>query len=240
MHVLLLLILSLTFSSNLFSENNDKNFQKNLVKKVKDYNEFKSIISQNDFCFFYLYDGTIFNNQNEALEKTKNNDLEIIDEIISINPYIKKKKINFFEIDYSKENFKKFKKVYNPTSNIEVLCFYKEEIILKEKIENEGLKNSNYLMNLINKAFNEKKITKKRKNKKTKTVKVIHTDLNSSCSKETYSCPTFGVNFGFGMPYYNWPGYYYGAGNPFWGSPYYRPYIGFGATFPLGRCRKRF
>jgi len=242
MHILLLISFFLNF---LFSKNNSYlnnkyySFSENykideFVKNINSYEEFKSIIDSNDFCFFYVYNGEIFNEKNAELNKIKNNDFEIIEEISTTNPYYKKKRILFFSIDYSKKNLNKFKKFYKPEFNSEVLFFYKGEISFKEKLEIEGLKNANNLMNLINEAynFNNKIIKKRKKNKQFKKVKIIRNlDNQNHCC---YSSPSFGFNFGFGMPYYNWPGYYYGFGNPY----FYRPYIGFNASFPIRSFRK--
>jgi hypothetical protein len=68
-------------------------------------------------------------------------------------------------------------------------------------------------------------------NNKKKNTKVIH----------TYSFPTVGASFGWGTPFYNWPGYWGAGMSPYWGGYYRRPWlyggcgphmgIGFGMSF---------
>jgi len=114
MHILLLISFFLNF---LFSKNNSYlnnkyySFSENykideFVKNINSYEEFKSIIDSNDFCFFYVYNGEIFNEKNAELNKIKNNDFEIIEEISTTNPYYKKKKNIIFFHRLFKKKFK--------------------------------------------------------------------------------------------------------------------------------------
>jgi len=76
----------------------------------------------------------------------------------------------------------------------------------------------------------------KKKNKRITIKKSLNLDneKNNCCN---YSSPSFGFNFGVGMPYYGWPGAYYGYG-PYWGGSYYRPYMGVSYGISSGHCHR--
>ena len=243
MYLFLFLIFNFLFIKS-YKNNYENEGYLNNVKKIENYELFNSIIDSNDICFFYFYDGKIVNLENEKLFNTKNRNISKIEEISFTNPYVKNKKVHFYEVDFSKNGTEKIVKFYKPEGITEIIIFYKGEVALRKKIEGDSIKSSNFILDIINDVFDfSKKTSKKRWSKKEKKITLTHSlnlnnDSNHCCH---YSNPSFGINFGIGVPFYNWPGAYYGYG-PYWGGPYYRPYMGMSYGISFGGhhgCHKR-
>jgi hypothetical protein len=204
----------------------------NLITPITSNDAFERLLNAHTYLIAYAY-------TDEQKENNKKIHLEIhntLEQLLLSEKQYSPSPLRIISINLSLDTLSNIQKDYNISAHGSLLLFYKKDLIdtidATQGIEFSSLENS------IIKIFNNTThISKKRIHKKLSSPKKIkkHTKVI-----EHYSFPRVGVNMGWGTPFYDWPGYWYGSpygygwsgGYGRWGGyGYGRPSIGVGMSF---------
>ena len=219
--------------------------ESSLIVDLQNYESCERLLRAHNYVIIYAYQ----NNSSDEYKKidiiTKNN----LEQLLLSHKQLIDEPIKILSINYSKDEFSDFKKEYK-LKNTPVLLFFYKSNFLKELKLNEPISES-ILENCVMDIFNDTSIMKIRKNH-TKKETYKKTKKHTQHPKkivEHYSFPRVSASFGWGAPFYDWPGYWngypyagYGRGCYGGGYGYGRPAIGFGLSFNHfsgGGCGRR-
>jgi hypothetical protein len=232
MHISILLknsvlMLALILQNNMFANKKE-------IKNIANDNEFRKTIKDNKYCLIHAYNGALVNKNNQSLYNDYLETKNLINSYFKDGHKISRRKIvHAFEIDYSVDRMKNLAESYNLEGTSYIMCFTNGSLSYSATID--GYLEEDDIDDILYEAFSKKKYHKKRWNRErgsydeddrsTKKVEKVYV-----VKEDSYSEPRVGINFGVGMPYWDWPGYWYGR--PWgWGHGWRRgprPYLGVG------------
>jgi hypothetical protein len=214
------------------------------IQKIKRYFDFEKMIKNYENILIYAYDSSIVNSKNEKIFENHNKILNFLSQINQEKEELGFCNINLFMLDFSEVENSKFISFYNPNKIGEFLFFYREAIQNRILVDMNIVKGD--IINNIYENFEKRETLKSRRwrrSKKQILFRESEDKCNCSCNKTyissdigCYSAPRVGISFGWGLPFCNWPGYWYGRGpcnffgGGFCGAP---AYFGAGLNFCL-------
>jgi hypothetical protein len=190
------------------------------LRNIKKYSDFEKIIKNYDNVFIYSYDSEFVNAKNEKIFENHKKILNFLYEIIVEKEALGFSDVNLFTFDFSGSENSKFISFYNPSRIGEFLFLYREAIEKRILVESKVSKND--LINTIYENFEkQEKLKSKRWRRSRKQILFRGDKEQCSCNSNKtyittdsccYSAPRVGMSFGWGLPFCNWPGYWYGRG----------------------------
>jgi hypothetical protein len=201
------LALLLILQANIFANEKED-------KVITNNNEFKGTIRNNKYCFIYAYNGDLVNKNNQSLYNDYLETQKLLNSYFKGGCKISRKKIvRAFEIDYSMEQMKEFARNYDLEGTSYIMCFTKGSLSYSAALD--GYLEDDELDDILYEAFSKKKYYKKRwsrergsydeDDREARKVEKVYV-----VKEDSYSEPRVGINFGVGVPYWDWPGYSYG------------------------------
>jgi hypothetical protein len=207
-------------------------------EKILSANDFKKTISKTKNCLIYAFNGSLINQQNQSLYNDHLETERLLNDFFENGHKISRRKIVYaFSFDYSLAETKNIASEYELQGTSYILCFNDGKLSYNASIE--GYMQENDIDDILYDAFSKTKFHKKRWDRKTESYDEYDNDKRRVekvyiVEKDSYSEPRVGINFGYGAPYWDWPGYWYGR--PWFGGSrrhHHRPRIGFGIGFGI-------